>query len=433
MRTFLAIALLVTATTLPAQNQTSADHGKDELRFAVVLSRHGIRPPLTAASTLDLHSSDAWPDWEVPLGYLTPHGAMAIHQMGAYMRLELAQAGLLPAAGCPNSSEVYLYADTDERNIESTRNTFAGLEPGCDALTINTIIPAQGVKDAMLSPSPDALPPLPKGVSASDSQAAAGKDPAAFFSVTENPELAEFAHILAPDSAHPAARPILDDPRPLAAASSLVEDILLEYVDDKPMSDVGWGRVDERMLRRLLPLHVKQFGLTTRTPLSARTQGSNLMAHILDTLEQGAQPSHHQSARPVSGAIGPVGTHLVYISGHDSNLFEIAGLLNLHWTADGRSDDTPPDSQIVFELWQNASSKGYTIRLRYRAQTIDQLRSGKALTLANPPVEVSLTPPGCRAGAPCPFSVFDHAARALLDPAYIKPDLQPTQAVATAP
>ena len=429
MRTLPAVALLLTATILPAQNQKSADYGKDQLRFALVLSRHGIRPPLTAASALDLHSSDPWPEWEVPLGYLTPHGAMAIHQMGAYMRLDFARNGLLPAVGCPNSNEIYLYADTDERNIESSRNTFAGLEPGCDPRPINTIIPVQGAKDALFSPIPSSFPPPLKDVSASDSQAATGKDPVAFFSLTGNPELKEFAHILAPDPAHPAVKTILNDPKPLSAASSMVEDVLLEYVDDKPMSEVGWGRVDERMLRRLIPLHVKQFASTTRTPLSARTQGSNLMAHILDTLEQAAQASHNPSAMPIPGAIGPVGTHLVYISAHDSNLFNIGGLLNLHWNADGRTDDTPPDSQIVFELWQNPKSKEYTVHLRYRAQTIDQLRSGQALTLANPPVEVALTPSGCRAGAPCPFAVFDHAAHDLLDPAYIKPDLQPTQVV----
>jgi len=124
---------------------------------------------------------------------------------------------------------------------------------------------------------------------------------------------------------------------------------------------------------------------------------------------------------------------VVYVSGHDTNLFNIGGLLDLHWTADGRTDDAPPDSQIVFELWQNPKSKEYTVRLRYRSQTIDQLRSGQALTLANPPAEVYLTPPGCRIGAPCLFAAFDRTAHALLDPAYIKSDLQPTQVVVAAP
>jgi len=162
----------------------------------------------------------------------------------------------------------------------------------------------------------------------------------------------------------------------------------------------------------------------TRTPLSARSRGSNLVAHILDTLEQAAQA---QPATPVPGAFGPAGTRLVYIGGHDGDLCHVGGLFNLHWSAGGIDDDTPPDSQIVFELWQNPKSKQYTVRLFYRAQTYDQLRSAQVLSLASPPIEVNLTPPGCRAGRPCPFAGFDRAARALLDPAYISPDLPPAQ------
>jgi 4-phytase/acid phosphatase len=210
-------------------------------------------------------------------------------------------------------------------------------------------------------------------------------------------------------------------------AAPLIEDFLLEYTDGKPMPEVGWGRVDEPTLRRLMPLYVKGFDLVTRTPLSARSRGSNLVAHMLDTLEQAAQPAQTQPATPVPGAFGPVGTRLVYIGGHDSDLSFIGGLFSLHWTVGGITDDTPPDSQIVFELWQNSKSKQYTVRLFYRAQTYDQLRSGQTLTLASPPAKVVLTPPGCRAGQPCSFADFDRAAHALLDPAYIKPDLLPTQ------
>jgi 4-phytase/acid phosphatase len=426
LRILVAAAFLLATAVAPAQSQPTKGGGKNQLRFTLVLSRHGIRPPLIAASTLNLHSSDPWPEWEVPPGYLTPHGALAIQQMGAYMRLDLARNELLPASGCPKRSEVYLYADTEERNISSTRNTFAGLEPGCDPLPIHTIVPAPGVRDSLFSAVPSTFPPPPPEAAAADMQATLGNDPKAFFSSAGNPGLDELARTLAPDPAHPAAKPILDDPRPLVAASTLIEDILLEYVDAKPMSEVGWGRIDEPTLRRLLPLHTKQFGLATRTPLSARTQGSNMMAHILATLEQAAQSGQ---PKPVPGAIGPVGTRLVYVSGHDSNLSNIGGLLDLHWNVDGRTDDTPPDSQIIFELWQNSKSKEYTVRLRCRAQTIDQLRSGEVLSLANSPVEVNLTPPGCHANQPCPFSNFDHAAHSLVDPAYVKTDLMPTHVV----
>jgi 4-phytase/acid phosphatase len=424
MRPFFLAFLLLTATLVPAQTPTSARPSEDTLRFTLVLSRHGVRPPLKPTSDLGIRSSGAWPEWEVPLGFLTPHGAQAIRQMGAYMRLDLAGKGLFPAAGCPGSGEIYLYADVQQRTIMSTRNTFAGLEPGCEPLPVHTIAGAPAVDDPVFSPVPAAFPPPTAEAVAADRQATLGNDPAAFFSVAANPELKELAHILAPDPAHPAAKPLLDDPRPLAASSPLIEDFLLEYVDGKPMTEVGWGRVDEATLRRLMPLYVKGFDLRTRTPLSARSEGSNMVAHILDTLEQAAQTG---SAKPVPGALGPAGTRLVYIGGHDSDLSRFGGLFGLHWTVDGITDDTPPDSQIVFELWQNSRSKDYSVRLFYRAQTYDQLRSGQALTLANPPAKVDLTPPGCRAGQPCPFAVFDHAARALLDPAYITPELPPTQ------
>ncbi len=344
--------------------------------------------------------------------------------MGAYMRLDLARKGLFPATGCPNSNDIYLYADTDERTILSTSNTLAGLEPGCDPPPVHMVAAAAGKADPIFSPIPGTFSPPSVEAAAADQRAALGNDPDAFFSLAANPGLKELAGILAPDPAHPAAKPILGDLRPLAAAPSLIEDFLLEYTDGKPMQEVGWGRVDKPTLLHLMPIYVKGFDLVTRTPLSARSRGSNLVAHILDTLEQAAQT---QPAAPVAGAFGPTGARLVYIGGHDSDLSRLGGLFNLHWNAGGVTDDTPPDSQIVFELWQNSKSKQYTVRLFYRAQSYDQLRSGQALTPASPPVEVDLVPPGCRAGQPCPFAVFDQAAHALLDPAFIKPGLLPSQ------
>jgi 4-phytase/acid phosphatase len=421
-----AALLFVAIAIAPAQSPSTRIKSTDHLQFTVILSRHGIRPQLVANSTLNLQSSDPWPVWEVPLGYLTPHGALALQKMGSYMRLDFARHGLLPASGCPEKGEIYLETDVDERNIESTRATFAGLEPGCESLPINTGATEGGARDPLYSAIPLLFAPPSQDAVAADQRASFGTDPQAFFSSAANPDLELFARILAPDPAHPAAKPILDDPRPLAAASTLAEDLLLEYADDKPMSEVGWGRVDEATLRRLIPLHTKQFSTSTRTPLTVRTQASNLMAHILWTIEQAAQSGER---KPVPGAIGPAGARLVYLSGHDTNLSEIGGLLNVHWTADGRTDDTPPDSQIVFELWQNSRTKKYSVRLRFRAQTLDQLRSGEDLSLRNPPVEVDMTPPGCEADHPCPFSSFDRAVRGLLDPAYVKTDLPPMRDV----
>ena len=303
MKTYLIATLLLAAAVVPAQAQTQTNHGKEALRFTLILSRHGIRPPLVAASSLDRYSADPWPDWEVPLGYLTPHGSEALRQMGAYLRKKYAHEGLLPARGCPSSRAIYIYSDTDERNIMSSYATFAGLEPGCAPRAVNTIVSQPGMRDPLFSPLPGtfkAPSPLELNV---DRQDAMGRDWRNFYTVAGNPELKEFAHVLAPDPARPPAHPILSQPRPLTVASGMVEDLLLEFLDDKPMSQVGWGRVDEAMLRRLMPLHTRQFTLSTRTPLVARIEGSNMMAHILDTLEQAARPD----GKPVAGGAGPGG------------------------------------------------------------------------------------------------------------------------------
>jgi 4-phytase/acid phosphatase len=427
MQKLMIALLLIAAPAAPAQTHATKNQSKDELRFTLILSRHGVRSPLLAASALGVRSSDAWPEWEVPPAILTPHGAMAIRQMGAYMRMDLVRKGLLPADGCPKSKEIYLYADIDQRTIMSTRNTFAWLEPGCDPPPVHVVAAAAGVADPVFSPVPGTFPPPSDAAVAADQQATLGNDPDAYFSLAKNPELKELAYVLAPDPAHPAAKPILDDPRPLAAMSTLIENFLLEYTDGKPMAEVGWGRVDRAVLHRLMPLYVKGFDLLTRTPLAARTRGSNLTAHILDTLEQAAQPAQTQPGPAVLGAFGPADARLVYLGGHDSDLSYIGSLFGLHWSVDGIGDDTPPDSQIVFELWQSAQSKQYSVRIFYRAQTLDQLRSGQKLTLADPPAEVSLMPPGCRGGEICPFAAFVKAARAVLDPAYIKPGPLPAQ------
>jgi 4-phytase/acid phosphatase len=416
MYKLVAVALLLSAALVPAQTRPTGTQSAEQLRFILILSRHGIRPPLAPTSVLNQRSTDAWPEWEVPLGYLTPHGGEAIHQMGAYLRTTLAHDGLLAATGCPGANHIYIYADTDERNIMSSFHTFAGFEPGCTARAIHTVA-LKGPRDPLFSPTPTP----PADAITADRRAYAGGNLAAYTSAAQNPELNELAKLLAPDPAHPAAKPLLAEATPLSLAVSLVEDFQLEYIDAKPMNQVGWGRVDAATLHRLMPLHAKGFTLSARAPLAAKSHGSNLMAHMLETLEQAA------GNEPVTGAIGPSGTHLVYISGHDTNLFNLAGLLGLNWTAEGLANDTPPDAQLAFELWQNRRSRQLSVRILYRAQTLDQLRSAAPLTAKNKPLEVELVAPGCTKADLCPFAAFDKAVHGLLDPAYIKPEMPELQ------
>jgi 4-phytase/acid phosphatase len=236
-------------------------------------------------------------------------------------------------------------------------------------------------------------------------------------------------HALAPEADHPAVKrllalpassvmnptgdPIVSNTGPLSTAGELTEDILLEYVDDKPLADVGWGNIGEHDLDKLLPIRTSAFSLSHRTVLFARAESSNLLFHILQTLVQAATQS------VIPGAIGPVGTRVVYVSGHDTNLFGIGGLLHLHWSSGDFFDATPPDSQLDFELWSAPGSRQYTIRIDYRAQTLEQLRNLSQLTPLNPPTISHLDPTGCDAGQTCPLKQFLQSARKSIDNQYV--------------
>ena len=69
---FFALLLCTAFLDLPACAQTSSRDAS--LQMVVILSRHGVRSPLSAGADLDKFSAAPWPKWEVAPGILTAHG-----------------------------------------------------------------------------------------------------------------------------------------------------------------------------------------------------------------------------------------------------------------------------------------------------------------------------------------------------------------------
>ena len=124
---FLLISASLTAQSAP---QTSTGSEAD-LKFVVYVSRHGVRSPTGRPEQYNAYSNAAWPAWEVPPGYLTPHGYHLMELFGAYDRLELASQGLLNSTGCEDAAHVTIHADSDQRTRETGKALAAGLFPGC--------------------------------------------------------------------------------------------------------------------------------------------------------------------------------------------------------------------------------------------------------------------------------------------------------------
>jgi 4-phytase/acid phosphatase len=117
--------------------------------FVVILTRHGVRAPTWTTERLNQYSVEAWPNWGVPPGYLTPHGRVLMQLFGAYYRAYFAQQGLLRASGCEDAEHLFLWADTDQRTIDSGRELAAGMFPGCSP-KVGSL--PQGTDDPLFSP-----------------------------------------------------------------------------------------------------------------------------------------------------------------------------------------------------------------------------------------------------------------------------------------
>src|SRR5690242_3059343 len=81
--TLLILFLIFCTATAAAQN---APARKPKLVFVVILTRHGVRSPITNLEELNAFSSEPWPDWGVPSGDLTPRGRKLMELLGAYYR-----------------------------------------------------------------------------------------------------------------------------------------------------------------------------------------------------------------------------------------------------------------------------------------------------------------------------------------------------------
>jgi 4-phytase/acid phosphatase len=404
-----------TATSAPAASQQTSD----TLKYVVIITRHGVRSPTGKTDTLNQYSAKPWPQWSVPPGYLTEHGAKLMTIFGAYDRELFAKEGLFGAQGCGDAAQVSVIADSDQRTRETGKALAAGMFPGC-----NVAIQAQpeGTPDPLFHSLEAGVGHVDKAIATAAIAGRIGNNPAGL-AETYRPQLQALEEVLLgcnPSSACAGAHSSLFDipssigpgkgdhlvelRSPLGTAATMAENLLLEYTEGMDVSQVGWGRVDANKLRELVQLHTANAELERRTSYIARAGSSNLLQHTLNSMEQA------MSGKATPGALGKPADRLLVLVGHDTNISNISGALGLTWLIDGRVDDTPPGGALVFELWQSHQSGEYSVRTSYMAQTLDQMRSAVPLDLKSPPERVPVFVPGCsQADMSCGWKAFQQA------------------------
>ena len=330
----------------------------------VVLMRHGVRPPTKNPAMPAKYAVDAWPDWSVKPGWLTTHGARAIGALAAADRAFYARSGLI-AGGCPDAA---IIADSDQRTIATAQAYAAALAPGC-ALAMDH--KPQDASDPRFSA-------IEKGVGTIDAPAAgtamaAAIGPGGIAAVERRmrPLLARLDTILcakrpecgvggektAVTAAEANKRPDLTGA--LDRASTAAQILLLEYADGKPMKEVGWGRATAADVTALSEFHALEFAILARPKPIAIANMAGLTPPIL---------------RAMAGE----GPKLLMISGHDTNVANLGGMLGIHWRVPGfAADDPAPGGAIILERLKDGQGNAY-VRAYYRSQSLDQLRAAAA-------------------------------------------------------
>jgi len=422
------LCLVAIVCALPDSAQTPPANDQS-LQFVIYLSRHGVRSPTGKPEKYAKYSAAPWPEWDVPPGHLTAHGFELMKTFGAYDRAKLADNGLLAPAGCADADRVTIFADSDQRTRESGKALAEGMLPGC-GIEVHAL--AEGTADPMFHSMEAGAVHPDTGLAAA---AIAGRIGGAASSLTAayRSQLMALDRLLAGcgkvQSTNLARTSLFDIPAllspgtgdhpaelagPLATASTLAENLLLEYTEGMSGTKLGWGCLDESALREILDLHAAEEGYADRTPAIAQMYASTLLDRINKAVQQSAK------GKPVPGAPGRPGDKVLILVGHDTNIASVAGALGLDWIIDGRRQDTPPGGALLFELWRGRASGRYSLRVYYTAQTLSQMRDTQPLTKINPPDEAPVFVPGCSAAdMSCGLDTFAAVLRDAAKAAYV--------------
>jgi 4-phytase/acid phosphatase len=354
----------------------------------VMLMRHGIRPPTKAQPIPKQYSPLEWPQWTAEPGMLTERGARGIALLAAADRRYLLDAGLIPATGCPDEGSVSVHASNKARAIETAEVWVESALPGC---AVPVAHPAEGVSDPLFHPLEDGPAEFDGSRASVEALATAPAGGLAAEDRRLAPEFERLETILGCDvpacdlEAVPSRLLVQPHDRPdvdgaIDVASTAAQSLLLEYLEGMPMKDVGWGRASRDDIERLLVFHPVKFRYGNRPAYVAKAAAGPIARTIVAAFD------------------APTGARVTVLAGHDTNVADLGGLLDLHWhAASYPADDIPPGGALVFELVSDARGARF-VRAFFRSQTMNQLRELQSLDGGNAPYRAYIDIPGCGAG-----------------------------------
>jgi 4-phytase / acid phosphatase len=337
--------------------------------FTVIMTRHGVR------SYTRTPAEYTWPDWNpVAPGFLSKHGYTLVTYLGSFYRSYFASIGLPMDCGAKN---VYVYADRDQRTLETGRALIEGVCGAPDALPLYHDAHIATDRNDTFFDGADWLTVKPTHVA--DPPALVARH-AADFATLQSVMNGRCGGTCAPATT-------------IDVASGYAENLFLEQAQCAPAA------IEPDRLASIMALHVLEYDVNARVEPNAEIRGGNVLAHIVGLLQEKASVPHPDVDVPDVAR-----DSVAIISGHDTQVGALGGILDAHWSlgAGDADDDMPPGGALLFELYRTNAAE-YRVRIEFVHETLAQLRSASVLPdgVVRTPVHFN----GC-AGSDCSISLM---------------------------
>jgi 4-phytase/acid phosphatase len=422
----------------------------------ILLSRHGIRTPYGAKESgqktmaaFTTNPDASWGDnttsgganltlWGADLDQgLTKHGAAVLKRMGEYYSSEFAALG-----GSKSKLTVYADHESSNRDVHTAEAFMSGLLPS-NTVTINNPpnltkwlfnqgagstpsckLPSQIIVDGTLGGNISKYTAAEKSQIMAVNNALKCCQPAVCLGEADG----DCSLMGVPMSWNPAAFWSLYS-GPLAVGSSLAEWIQLMYLNNLDYTGLVGPAYDEEAISGLTKVHQTNLDITDDNSWTARSFGSDLLAHIVATAEQLFSESDGDHGAPAdSGLLSKATDKMVYYAGHDLNIYFIRALLGLKWvTKSFNPNQSPPGGMLRFELLRDEAHNRF-IKIYFESQSYTQQRKASPLGGDDLPDRSFIAIPRCASGpeGSCPFETFKAVAGEALDPKCVQTTLSTT-------
>jgi 4-phytase/acid phosphatase len=416
---------------------TAADAMGLTMHKAVLLMRHGVRPP-TSTSKFQAFASGTFPSngptgWNEPDGDLTPEGAVLVQAFGSIERSLYAAKGLVFSTGCPGQNQAFVWADNaDERTQATGAALLAGLYSGCGFThyfsTSATADPLFSAPVALSNPTAAIqLVYAHMGATSGGNFSAVQAYAATLLTQMQNvlnccstPTCASNG-LSAPCNftqlpfSVTASSGSLSFNGALSTGSSIAQIFELEYENGFSGTNLGFGLLAEQNVQQIEQLYTLKYDLFDRTPVLAQQNGSMIAQQMLNAVLE-AIPG--QAVPTNTGA--PPSADLTIFVGHDSTQAALGGMLNLHWAFPTYpADDMPAAGTVGFEVLTDAAGT-YYVRPIFLVMTLDAMHAGAPTVNYRAPVYEALQLPGCSLDSMrlCTVSDFVTLMRQAIVPRY---------------